>query len=88
MINKSEIISQHQVTGATDTGSPEVQIALATHNIQRLTEHMKINRFDYHSRRGLMRFVSHRNKLLRYLHKNYLERYRAIIKKLEIRDKF
>ncbi len=88
MINKSELISQYQVTGPTDTGSPEVQIALATQNILRLTEHMKTHRFDFHSRRGLMRFVSHRNKLLRYLNKNHLERYRAIIKKLEIRDKF
>lgn len=88
VINTSEIIRQHQVTGPTDTGSPEVQIALATHHIQRLTEHMKANRFDYHSRRGLMRFVSNRNKLLKYLHANHLERYREIIKKLEIRDKF
>ena len=88
MINKSEVISQYQVTGPTDTGSPEVQIALATQHILRLTEHMKTHRFDYHSRRGLMRYVSNRNKLLKYLHKNHLERYRAVVKKLEIRDKF
>jgi small subunit ribosomal protein S15 len=88
VINKAETISQFQVTGPTDTGSPEVQIALATRNILHLTEHMKTHRFDYHSRRGLMRWVSHRNKMLRYLHKKHLDRYRSVIKALEIRDKF
>lgn len=88
MINKIEVIQQFKVTGANDTGSPEVQIALATKHILHLTEHMKIHRFDYHSRRGLIRWVSHRNKLLRYLHKKHLERYREVIKTLEIRDKF
>lgn len=88
MINKTEVIQQYQVTGPTDTGSSEVQIALATKNILHLTEHMKTHRFDFHSRRGLIGWVSRRNKLLRYLHKNHLDRYREIIKKLEIRDKF
>jgi len=88
VINTSEVVRQYQVTGPTDTGSPEVQIALATQHILRLTEHMKARRFDFHSRRGLMRWVTHRNKLLKYLHKNHLERYRSIIEKLQIRDKF
>lgn len=88
MINKAAVINQYQVTGPTDTGSPEVQIALATHRIKELTEHMKVNKFDYHSRRGLLRSVSLRNKLLKYLHRKHLDRYREVIKKLEIRDKF
>lgn len=88
MINKSEVISQHQVTGPTDTGSPEVQIALATQRITQLTEHMKANKFDYHSRRGLLNLVSLRNKLLRYLNRNHLDRYRDLIKKLNLRDKY
>ena len=85
---KAQTISQYQVTGPTDTGSPEVQVALATQRILQLTEHMKINKFDYHSRRGLLNLVSLRNKLLKYLNKNHLERYRALIKKLNLRDKY
>ncbi len=85
---KAQTISQYQVTGPTDTGSPEVQVALATKRILELTEHMKVNKFDYHSRRGLLNLVSRRNKLLKYLNKNYLERYRALIKKLNLRDKY
>ncbi len=84
---KAQVISQYQVTGPTDTGSPEVQVALATTRILQLTEHMKINKFDYHSRRGLLNLVSLRNKLLKYLNKNHLERYRALIKKLNLREK-
>ena len=85
---KAQTISQYQVTGPTDTGSPEVQVALATQRILHLTEHMKINKFDYHSRRGLIHLVSHRNKMLRYLNKNHLDRYRDLIKKLNLRDKY
>ena len=84
---KAQVISQYQVTGPTDTGSPEVQVALATTRILQLTEHMKINKFDYHSRRVLLNLVSLRNKLLKYLNKNHLERYRALIKKLNLREK-
>lgn len=85
---KAQIVSQYQVTGPTDTGSPEVQVALATQRITQLTEHMKANKFDYHSRRGLLNIVSRRNKLLRYLNKNHLERYRDLIQKLNLRDKY
>lgn len=85
---KAKTISQYQVTGPTDTGSAEVQIALATARILGLTEHMKTKKFDYHSRRGLTNLVSRRNKLLKYLNKNHLERYRALIKKLNLRDKY
>jgi len=85
---KAQTISQYQVTGPTDTGSPEVQIALATTRILQLTEHMKSNKFDYHSRRGLLNLVSRRSKLLRYLNKNHLDRYRDLIKKLNLRDKY
>lgn len=85
---KAKTISEYQVTGPTDTGSPEVQIALATKRILELTEHMKSNKFDYHSRRGLLSIVSRRNKLLKYLSKNHLERYRSLISKLNLRDKF
>lgn len=84
---KAQTVSQYQVTGPTDTGSPEVQVALATQRILQLTEHMKINKFDYHSRRGLLNLVSLRNKLLKYLNKNHLERYRDLIKKLNLREK-
>ena len=84
---KAQTISQYQVTGPTDTGSPEVQVALATQRILHLTEHMKLNKFDYHSRRGLIHLVNLRNKLLKYLNKNHLERYRALVKNLNLREK-
>ena len=68
-----------------DTGSPEVQIALLTSRIQNLTEHLKKNDKDHHSRRGLLKMVGHRRKLLAYLQKKDIERYRAIIEKLGLR---
>ena len=68
-----------------DTGSPEVQIAILTSRIQNLTEHLKKNDKDHHSRRGLLKMVGHRRKLLAYLQKKDIERYRAIIDKLGIR---
>ena len=68
-----------------DTGSPEVQIAILTSRIQNLTEHLKKNDKDHHSRRGLLKMVGHRRKLLAYLQKKDIERYRAIIAKLGIR---
>ena len=68
-----------------DTGSPEVQIALLTSRIQNLTEHLKKNDKDHHSRRGLLKMVGHRRKLLAYLQKKDIERYRAIIEKLNLR---
>ena len=68
-----------------DTGSPEVQIALLTFRIKNLTEHLKTNKKDHHSRRGLHMMVGQRRNLLAYLQKNDIERYRAIIARLGIR---
>lgn len=68
-----------------DTGSPEVQIALLTGRINYLTEHMKSNKKDFHSRRGLLKIVGKRRKLLDYLKKKDISRYRQIIEKLNIR---
>ena len=81
---KQEIIGQHKKHDV-DTGSPEVQIALLTTRINKLTEHLKQFKKDYHSRRGLLRMVGRRRCLLNYLKKSELERYRAIIKKLGLR---
>ena len=70
-----------------DTGSPEVQIAILTKRINELTEHIKVHKKDHHSRRGLLKMVGHRRNLLNYLQKKDIERYRAIIAKLGIRDR-
>ena len=69
----------------TDTGSPEVQIAVLTKRIADLTEHLKEHKKDNHSRRGLFKMVGRRRNLLNYLKKNDIERYRAIVEKLGIR---
>lgn len=69
----------------TDTGSPEVQIAILTKRINDLTGHLKTHKKDHHSRRGLLKMVGHRRNLLNYLMKKDIERYRAIIKKLGLR---
>ena len=69
----------------TDTGSPEVQIALLTDRINHLTEHLKVHKKDHHSRRGLLMLVGRRRRLLDYLAKNDVERYRALIAKLGLR---
>lgn len=81
---KQEIISKHAIKEG-DTGSPEVQIAILTYRINTLNEHLKANHNDHHSRRGLLKMVGHRRNLLNYLMKTDIERYREIIKKLEIR---
>lgn len=81
---KNAIIEEYK-THEGDTGSPEVQIALLTKRINDLTEHLKINKNDHHSRRGLLKMVGHRRNLLSYLMKKDVERYRAIINKLGIR---
>lgn len=67
-----------------DTGSPEVQIALLTQQVQELSEHLKIHRKDNHSRRGLLNMVSKRRRLIQYLKDNEPERYKEVSKKLEI----
>ena len=69
----------------TDTGSPEVQIAILTARINELNEHLSTNKQDHHSRRGLLKMVGHRRKLLTYLQKKDIERYRAIVAKLGLR---
>ena len=84
MKSKAEIIAEYRLT-ETDTGSPEVQVALLTERINHLTQHMKENRHDYHSNRGLLKMVGHRRNLLNYLMKKDINRYRAIIEKLGIR---
>ena len=81
---KQQIIEKYK-THEGDTGSPEVQIAVLTYRINTLNEHLKANKKDHHSRRGLLKMVGHRRSLLNYLAKNDIERYRAIIEKLEIR---
>ena len=81
---KQAIIEQY-ATHEGDTGSPEVQIALLTYRINNLTEHLKNNHKDHHSRRGLLKMVGHRRNLLNYLQKVDIERYRSIIAKLNIR---
>lgn len=81
---KKEIIAQYG-TKPGDTGSPEVQIALMTRRINDLTEHLKTHKHDHHSRRGLLLLVGQRRRLLDYLIKVDISRYRSIIEKLGIR---
>jgi small subunit ribosomal protein S15 len=81
---KQQIITTY-ATKEGDTGSPEVQIAILTARINTLTEHLKVNKKDHHSRRGMLKMVGHRRNLLGYLQKVDIERYRAIIEKLGIR---
>lgn len=82
--DKAAVIRTHQ-RDQGDTGSPEVQIALMTARIQDLTGHFKTHIHDHHSRRGLLRLVNQRRKMLNYLRNTDLERYRALIKKLGLR---
>ena len=81
---KAAIIAEYGRTPG-DTGSPEVQIAILTARIAELTEHLKANPKDHHSRRGLLKMVGHRRNLLAYLKKTDIERYRACIAKLGLR---
>ena len=81
---KQEIIATYRMS-ETDTGSPEVQIALLTERINHLNEHMKANKKDHHSRRGLLKMVGKRRSLLNYLERIDIERYRAILEKLGLR---
>ncbi len=81
---KQAIIAANQ-THANDTGSPEVQIAILTTRINELTEHLKTNHNDNHSRRGMYKMVGKRRNLLGYLQKKDIERYRAIVEKLGLR---
>ncbi len=81
---KSATIAEHR-QHESDTGSPEVQVALLTERIDHLTEHLQTHRKDHHSRRGLLQLVGRRRRLLNYLIKNDIDRYRALIAKLGLR---
>ena len=81
---KTGIITKHRLHDA-DSGSPEVQIALLTERITQLTDHFKVHKKDFHSRRGLLKLVGRRRRLLDYLKANKVERYRAILKELGLR---
>ncbi len=81
---KKQIITEH-ATGDADTGSPEVQVALLTRRIADLTEHLKLHKHDHHSRRGLLLLVGRRRRLLKYLQKTDIGRYRALIERLGLR---
>ncbi|MPM14050.1 30S ribosomal protein S15 [bioreactor metagenome] len=82
--DKSEIIGEYKLH-ETDTGSPEVQIAMLTERINHLNEHLKLNKKDHHSRYGLFKMVGQRRRLLNYLTKTDINRYRAIVEKLGLR---
>lgn len=81
---KAGVITSHRLH-ETDTGSPEVQIALLTHRISYLTEHFKTHKKDHHSRRGLLKLVSRRRRLLNYLKRSDVGRYRQIVSSLKLR---
>lgn len=81
---KQEIIKEFQIH-ENDTGSPEVQIAILTERINYLNEHLKVNKKDFHSRRGLLKMVGKRRALLDYLKENDFERYRNIVNRLGLR---
>jgi len=84
MATKSDTIAENRLHD-TDTGSPEVQIALLSGRIDHLTEHFKIHKKDHHGRRGLLMLVGKRRRLLDYLADNDVERYRTVIEKLGLR---
>ena len=81
---KEEIIEEHRAHEG-DTGSPEVQVAVLTRRIAHLTEHLREHKHDFHSRRGLLKMVGRRRRLLKYLQKKDVERYRTLIAKLGLR---
>ena len=84
MPDTATTIAEHRLH-PTDTGSPEVQVALLSARIDHLTEHLKVHGKDHHSRRGLLMLVGRRRRLLDYLRRNDVERYRALIAKLGLR---
>ncbi len=81
---KRGVIEQYRLH-QTDTGSPEVQVALLSHRIEYLTEHFKIHAKDHHSRRGLLKLVGQRRRLLDYLKKNDFKRYQSLVRRLGMR---
>jgi small subunit ribosomal protein S15 len=84
VVQKEQVVKQYQRSGK-DTGSPEVQIALMTERINSLTEHFKTHVKDFHSRRGLLKLVSQRRKLLDYLKRKDADKYRDLIERLSLR---
>jgi small subunit ribosomal protein S15 len=84
MPDKAATIVTHRLHD-TDTGSPEVQIAILTERINHLTEHLRMHKGDHHTRRGLMKLIGRRRRLLDYVRKNDVERYREIIGRLGLR---
>ncbi|MFA5843582.1 MAG: 30S ribosomal protein S15 [Coriobacteriia bacterium] len=82
---KAAIIADHEAH-AGDTGSPEVQVALLTQRIRDLTEHLRLHKGDHHCRRGLLKLVGQRRRMLNYIKKSDVERYRAIVAKLGLRN--
>lgn len=84
MQDKEAIISEYRLH-ETDTGSPEVQIALLTNRISHLTEHLKVHKGDHHTRHGLMKLIGHRRRLLDYVRDKDVERYRSLISRLGLR---
>ena len=81
---KQQIINEYG-SGTTDTGSPEVQVALLSRRISDLTEHMKAHKHDFHTQRGLLQLVGRRRRLLRYLEDKDVQRYRSLIERLGLR---
>jgi small subunit ribosomal protein S15 len=81
---KQQLITDHR-RGDSDTGSPEVQVAILSRRIQELTEHLRTHTKDHHSRRGLLQMVGRRRRLLEYLRRTDVERYRALIQRLGVR---
>lgn len=81
---KQKLIDEYKICEG-DTGSPEVQIAILSHRISALTEHLKTHKGDHHSRRGMFKLIGKRRRLLNYLEKTDIERYRSLIEKLNIR---
>lgn len=86
-VQKAEIVDQYK-RADKDTGSPEVQVSLMTGRIKYLTDHFKINKKDFHSRRGLQELVNKRRKLLKYLKRNDQARYQTLIQSLGLRDSY
>ena len=84
MPDKAVTIEQHRLHDS-DTGSPEVQIAMLTERINHLTDHLRVHKGDHHTRRGLMKLIGRRRRLLDYVRKNNVERYREIIGRLGLR---
>jgi small subunit ribosomal protein S15 len=84
VVQKAQVVRQYQRT-ANDTGSPEVQVALMTERINGLTGHFKTHVKDFHSRRGLLKLVSQRRKLLDYLKRSDADKYRSVIERLGLR---